>query len=160
MGRQIEFVHVEEDILPFLAASEESGGCIVQNNEVTSPTAYSEQIQAQMSTQFSGYFVIPKGAFPCPRDISILSGTIVEFTNCRKGNALSRAYEVGRLFLAQTPEGTYDPAAAMLYDKMRAYIKRTYCYSKSAKIYYSPAFKKEYDRSYYYAARLGKRVVL
>lgn len=158
MGRQIEFVHVEEDILPFLAAFEDSGGCIVQNNEVTSPTACSEQIQSQMSTQFAGYFVIPKDT--SPGNISVLSGTVVEFTNCKKGNTLSRVYEVGRLFLSQTPEGTYDPAAAMLYDKMRAYIKRTYCYSRSAQIYYSPAFKKEYDRGYYYAARLGKRIEL
>lgn len=161
MGRQIEFIHIEEDIIPFLAMIEKNGGCIVHDGAVKSPLAYSEKVISQMAAPVSQYSVVPSNTFsPSSSSFSVLSGTAVEFTNCRKGRPLSRVYEVGRLFVVQTPAGSYDPNIAMLYDKMCEYIKRNYCYSKSAKIYYSPSFKEQYDRRYYHAAKLGKVISL
>ena len=49
MGRQIEFIHIEEDIVPFLAAIERCGGYIVNNGDVKLAPAYSEKIITQMS---------------------------------------------------------------------------------------------------------------
>lgn len=161
MGRQIEFVHIEDDIIPFLREFEKNGGCIIYNYDLKPMLAHSETIISQMSTRFSKYNVIPRcTSYSLSDSCNVLSGTIVEFSNSRKGNSLSRTYEVGRLFIMQMPEGSYEPNAVMLYNKMCEYIKSNYFYSRSAKIYYSPSFKKEYDRHYYYVARLGKKVIL
>ena len=158
MGRQIEFIHIEDDIIPFLAAIEKCGGYIVHDGDVKLPLAYSEKIISQMATPISQYGIVPTNLFS--DSFCVLSGNVVEFTNCTKGNSLSRVYEAGRLFVLPTPDGVYDPNLLKLFDAMREYVKRNCCYSKSAKVYYSYSFKEQYDRCYYYAARIGRRISL
>lgn len=158
MGRQIEFVHIEEDIIPFLAAIERCGGFIVHNGEVKLPSAYSETIITQMSAPVSQFGIVSTDLFS--GSFCVSSENVVEFTNCKKGNPLSRVYEAGRLFVSPTSNGTYDPHLLKIFDAMREYIKQNYCYSKSAKVYYSYSFKEQYDRSYYYASKTGRRITL
>ena len=161
MGRQIEFVHTEEDIAPFLSEIAKEGGMIIQNKVVCSTSNLTENVLLQMSTPFCRLFI----ASNCS-DIDgvvradALSGTVIEFLNCRKGNSLSRTYEVGRLFLAADQNANSAPDLLLLYKALNAYIKKHYLYSPQAKLYYSPAFKAQYDRKYYYAARMGKLITL
>ena len=158
MGRQIEFVHIEDDIIPFLSAIEKNGGYIVSNGAVKPPLTYSDTIISQMATPVGQCGIVRTNMFS--DSFCVSSGNVVEFTNCKKGNSLSRVYEVGRLFISPTPDGVYDPAMLKLFDAMRKYIKLNYCYSRNAKIYYSPLFKEQYERCYYYAAKIGKRISL
>lgn len=158
MGRQIEFIHIEEDIPPFLAAIEKCGGSIVSDGDVKLPLVYSEVLISQMATSVSQCGIVPSNMHS--DHFSVISGNVVEFTNCSKGNPLSRVYEAGRLFILLTSDGVYDPDLLKLFDAMREYIKANYCYSKSTKIYYSPSFKEKYDRCYYYAAKTGRRISL
>ena len=158
MGRQIEFIHIEDDIAPFLAAIEKCGGDLVCDGDVKPPLAFLEIIISQMATSVGQCSIVPSNMFS--GSFSVLSGNVVEFTNCKKGNSLSRVYEAGRLFISPTPDGVYDPHLLKLFEAMREYIKRNYCYSKSSKIYYSPSFKEQYDRCYYYAAKIGRRISL
>ena len=158
MGRQIEFIHIEEDIVPFLAAIERCGGYIVHNGDVKLAPAYSGKIITQMATPVSQYGIVSTNMF---RDsFCVSSGNVVEFTNSNKGNSLSRVYEAGRLYVLPTVDGIYDPNLLKLFDAMRKYIKQNYCYSKSTKIYYSYSFKEQYDRNYYYASKIGRRISL
>ena len=158
MGRQIEFVHIEDDMIPFLATIEECGGCIVSADEAKPPLSYSKLMISQMATPVSQWGIVPTNMFS--DNIGVISGNVVEFTNCVKGNSLSRVYEVGRLYVLPTPNGGYDPNILKIFDAMRKYMKQNYCYSKSEKIYYSHSFKEQYDRCYYYVAKMGKRILL
>ncbi len=158
MGRQIEFVHIEDDMISFLSAVEKGGGYIVCNGTAKLPLIYSNEIISQMATPVSQHGIVPTNMFS--NGFGVLPGNAVEFTNCIKGNSLSRVYEVGRLYISPAPDGKYDPALLKLFDSIRKYIKQNYIYSKSAKIYYSPLFKEQYDRCYYYAAKIGRRISL
>ena len=75
-----------------------------------------------------------------------LNNIAADFTN----DEASKLYQM----MSQTVKSASTPSA------MREYIKRNYCYSKSSKIYYSPSFKEQYDRCYYYAAKIGRRISL
>ena len=158
MGRQIEFIHIEDDIAPFLAAIEKCGGDLVCDGDVKPPLAFWEIIISQMATSVGQCSIVPSNMFS--GSFSVLSGNVVEFTNCDKGNSLSRVYEVGRLFISPTSDSVYDPGVLKLFDSMREYIKHNYFYSKIARMYYSPAFKAHYDRNYYYVAKAGRRISL
>jgi len=158
MGRQIEFVHVENDIIPFLAAIEKCGGHILRDGDIKLPLTCSETVILQMAAPVGQWSIVPANI--SGDSFCVLAGNVVEFTNCKKGNHLSRVYEVGRLYILPTSEGVYDPDIVKLFDGMREYIKHNYCYSKSAKLYYSASFKEQYDRCYYYVAKAGKRIAL
>lgn len=158
MGRQIEFVHIEEDILPFLTAVEELGGYIVYGDDIQLPLVHADTILSQMATPISQFHIASTTVLN--NQVGVLSGNVVEFTNCNKGNSLSRVYEVGRLFISPTSDSVYDPGVLKLFDSMREYIKHNYFYSKIARMYYSPAFKAHYDRNYYYVAKAGRRISL
>lgn len=161
MSRQIKFVHTEEDIASFLLEIEKIGGFLIHKQVICSAPNLTEKVLSQMSTPFCKFYIVPNSQ----KDDGVvttdaLSGKVIEFLNCRKGNTLSRTYEVGRLFLAADQNAHYDPDMLLLYKALNAYIKKHYLYSSKAQLYYSPAFKAQYDRKYYYAARLGKLITL
>lgn len=163
MGRQVEFVHTEEDTIRFLEVIEKSGGRIVLNGSAVMPTSIATCIVDLMTSYMCQFFVVcaKEGRCPYPaEDHNAFSGTAIEFLNCSKGAPLSRQYETGRLYIAPNYDGHYDADVLRLYNLLLDYIKRTYNYSKLSKLYVSVQFKEKYDINYYHAVRRGRMIRL
>lgn len=157
MGRQIEFIHTEEDIASFLLEIERNGGYFIHNQFACPAPALAEMILSQMATPLCKLYIAPNGYVGNNKvEMDIHHGTVIEFLNCRKGNSLSRIYEIGRLYVTHSSASAYDSDAILLFNKLREYINANYFYSKKAKIYYSASFKAQYEQKYYYASRLGR----
>lgn len=163
MGRQIEFVHTEEDTICFLETIEKFGGRIMLDGAAVLPTSVDALIVEQMASYMCKFSVV------CADDecisnrvdkASVFSGTAIDFLNCRKGTPGSRTYETGRIYISTNCDGEYDSHTLVLYNLLSGYIKKKYNYSKLSKLYVSDGFKAKYDAHYFYAARLGRYIRL
>jgi hypothetical protein len=162
MGRQIHFVHTEENINDILTFIEQEGGYFLWDNCAQKPKNLINDIIAQMGTSSSTYAIVVSshlGNIANPNS-AYTSGAAIEFSNCCKGNPYSRTYEVGRIYITQSNEGVYDEELNALYKKIYTYIRRNYIYSTKAKIYYSKEFAYYYNRQYFYVTRAGWRLTL
>ena len=157
MGRQINYVHVEEDIPAFLYALEKNGGRIVINGKAVCPTSCKEKIINDVKKHHAQYFLFHSdytqedGSLSC----NLSAESKIEFNSCCKGNSASRTYEVGRLYIMAMPTGEYDLKTLTLYNQMRKHIKKNYLYDSQERIYCSQTFKKLYEKNYYYAVNTG-----
>ena len=154
MSKQTHFVHIEEDIHSFLSFLEQEGGWIIWGGRVYKPFDLERQMMEKMGTDRRQYQITTR------ETLAAGWGQAIELSNCYRGNPLSRTYEIGRIYLTKTENGTYDEELLALFQKLHSYIRKTYSYSRNAQIYYSDAFKMKYDVKYYFATRAGWRVTL
>ena len=163
MGHQVELVFTEDDVIELLAAIEHFGGAIVYNGLAVLPTDLATEMISKMKTR-QGMFAIINATDQIPDSTllsqSILTGRVLELSLCTKGNPDSRTYEVGRLYLAPNIGNGYDQALMALYNNLKQWIRKEYCYSKTAKVYYSIQFKSLYDRNYYHVHRCRRPITL
>ena len=163
MGRQIEFVHTEEDTIDFLETIERFGGRIMLDGVFVLPTSVNALVLDQMNSYMCNFNVVhtdAKNSSDCIDKASVFSGTAIDFLNCRKGAPDSRTYETGRIYISTNCNGEYDSHTLVLYKLLSGYIKKKYNYSRSSKLYVSDCFKAKYDAHYFYAARLGRNIQL
>ena len=139
MSRQISFFHAEPDAVRFLQEIDRRGGTFWIGNAAVPPLSMIEAVQDKMSTHLCKFRIVPAGlAAAC--SASMPEAAIIEFCNCCRGNAMSRTYEVGRLYLVPACSGAYVPESAALYEALRRYLKAAYHYEPKAGAYFSPAF--------------------
>ena len=111
MSRQISFFHAEPDAVRFLQEIDRRGGTFWIGNAVVPPLSMIEAVQDKMSTHLCKFRIVPAGlAAAC--SASMPEAAIIEFCNCCRGNAMSRTYEVGRLYLVPACSGAYVPESA------------------------------------------------
>ena len=159
MSRQISFFHAEPDAVRFLQEIDRRGGTFWIGNAAVPPLSMIEAVQDKMSTHLCKFRIVPAGlAAAC--SASMPEAAIIEFCNCCRGNAMSRTYEVGRLYLVPACSGAYVPESATLYEALRRYLKAAYHYEPKAGAYFSPAFWEKLRTNYYHAARAGRPVFL
>ena len=148
MGKQIVFVHLEEDVQSFLSVVEQRNGLVILDNEAFLPSQLKEYILKKMDTPFSKFFIVP-------HDSVRSRVSQIEFLNCTRGCATSRTYETGRLYIAPDMAGEYDGQALALYNQLCRYIKKNYLYSRNSQVYFSAGFKDKLDANYLFATNLG-----
>lgn len=161
MGSQIRFFHTEADVVFFLREIQLNGGSFLIDGIPHRPLEVADEVLSQMCSYTSKFQIVCSEQQLSESDssgVSLNAGSSIEFLNCCKGNSLSRTYEMGRLFVANTEQGGYSPEIYSLYKKLCAYIKKRYSYSKSAEAYFSQTFVKEIDRRYLYACCLGRPI--
>ena len=147
MSRQISFFHAEPDAVRFLQEIDRRGGTFWIGNAAVPPLSMIEAVQDKMSTHLCKFRIVPAGlAAACSASMP--------------GNAMSRTYEVGRLYLVPACSGAYVPESAALYEALRRYLKAAYHYEPKAGAYFSPAFWEKLRTNYYHAARAGRPVFL
>ena len=111
MSRQISFFHAEPDAVRFLQEIDRRGGTFWIGNAAVPPLSMIEAVQDKMSTHLCKFRIVPAGlAAAC--SASMPEAAIIEFCNCCRGNAMSRTYEVGRLYLVPACSGAYVPESA------------------------------------------------
>ena len=111
MSRQISFYHAEPDAVRFLQEIDRRGGTFWIGNAAVPPLSMIEAVQDKMSTHLCKFRIVPAGlAAAC--SASMPEAAIIEFCNCCRGNAMSRTYEVGRLYLVPACSGAYVPESA------------------------------------------------
>ena len=104
MSRQISFFHAEPDAVRFLQEIDRRGGTFWIGNAAVPPLSMIEAVQDKMSTHLCKFRIVPAGlAAAC--SASMPEAAIIEFCNCCRGNAMSRTYEVGRLYLVPACSG-------------------------------------------------------
>lgn len=157
MSRQISFFHSEHDAIRFMQEIGKNNGMILVGSLAVPAISIENIMLSKMNTHSCKFSIISsKHSTVCRKNI--INSMMLEFSNCCKGNGLSRTYEVGRIYLAPTRDGNYVPEAAELYESLRKYIKENYRFEKKAGAYFAPEFWEKYDAHYYYATRAGKPV--
>lgn len=154
MSRQIYFFHSEHDSIRFLQEIGKNNGMILIGNSAVPPICIKNTMLDKMCTHSCQFSVIPSelGSEYCRIHDDSLT---FEWSNCCKGNRLSRTYEVGRMYLAPTRDGNYIPETMALYESLRKYIKVAYHFEKKARIYFSLEFWEKYCAHYYHGTNAG-----
>ena len=147
MGKQIEFLQSEEDLQFFLAYLETSGGLVHIGTHVVTPSVACNDIMRKIRTEYCKLFIVQSNT---PHADSHALNRAIEYRTCSKGNANSRTYNVGRLYIAPNNAGVYDSQLLDLFEKLRRFIKKNYVYSKKTRIYFGSDFKEKYDRRLYF----------
>lgn len=163
MGRQIRFVHTEEDISQFLSSIEENHGRILLDGVAVLPTCVEDAVLYQMNSKMCQFEIVDSARDDWTGNMfhnHILNGVSIEFSNCTKGNSYSRTYEIGRLYISQRSSGGYDAQTLALFEKLRKYIKKHYQYSQKAQIYTSASFLESYALHRVYVTQLGRKVLI
>lgn len=161
MGSQISFLHTEEDVISFLEEIEKNDGRIIIDGKIHCPSKVNDNVLLQMSSFACKFKIVcsyQQNLEECHSDLTVAAGTAIEFLNCCKGNALSRTYEVGRLYITKNEQGIYDSKTYLLYKKLCTYIKKGYLYSNRSHTYFSPTFKHGTEQHYLYASCLGRPI--
>ena len=158
MGKQIYFIHTEDDIIQFADQIEKASGKFLVNGVLFSPSEFSKQLVSSMSMRSCQYSIVyaPDKTFEkqC-RSKCIYDGTAMEFSNSGRSVLVSSAYEIGRLYLARNQFGDYDTHLLALYSKLRTYIRKNYFFNKHPDIYLSQIFKDQYEKGSLCAAQCG-----
>lgn len=154
MSKQISFFQSAIDTSSFLRVIEKKGGRVVFNGELVPPSLAESAILKKTESHKRIVQVIPHDLFIEELD-KIPRGMFIEFAVCSSKNALSRTYEVGRLYLTQTDMGLYTGECLRLYESLSRYIRKTYRYEKVALGYFAPDFWEKYQSNYYCAVRAG-----
>lgn len=157
MSRQIYFFHSESDVMEFIRAVDTHGGKIlVDNSPVPVPIA-EDMIIKRMQSYSCKFYIIPAELFS--RGIcNVTEAMKIECKNCCKGNALSRTYEIGRLYITKSDDGTYVKESVCLYESLKRYIKSNYQYLREKAIYFGPDFGEKYRTHSYYALYAGRPI--
>lgn len=138
MSKQVRFVHDEEDALLFLKYLQNISVGIVDASGPLSLDLSMDKIVQNMNSFGGQYYIYPQnteGLMASGQYSDVLYGFAVEFSNSYKGNALSRNYECGRLYIHPTEDGTYEPAVLDLFSQLAVYIKKNYHFSKNERLY-------------------------
>ena len=165
MGKQIYFVHTEEDIFQFLSFLEKVHGAIILEGAICSPTQVCDRIISEMKTHHHPKYtamLIPYSSL-CEHNkkASATDGLAIEILNCRKWECESRTYyDKGRIYLLAAKEGAYDREILTLYNKLRSYFRKNYIYHRNAEIYVSETFEKGYQHQKFYLSQLGHHLDL
>lgn len=160
MGKQLYFVHMEEDISEFLCAISEFNGKIIVNGKLFEPSAALSTVSVEMNNDRRvQYLMVSSKDITLPKypNVCIEDGTAIEFSNSHRWIKDSKVYyDGGRIYLRPNSEGTYDKNLLVLFENLRRYIKKKYLYHKNAGIYLSPRFTDAYDHRNAYYSQLGK----
>ena len=157
MSRQIYFFHSESDVMEFIRAVDARGGKILVDNSPTPVPLAEDKIIKRMQSYSCKFYVIP--AELLSRGIrNVTEAMKIECSNCCKGNALSRTYEIGRLYLAKSDDGTYVKESVRLYESIKRYIKSSYHYLQEKGVYFGPDFGRKYRAHSYYALYAGRPI--
>lgn len=152
MGRQIRFIHSERDLIPFLSNVVQLGGEFWIGGKVYQSEDAVQCLLDKMNTDSCFAYILHLSQNDCewntPNPASVYG---IEFSNCYKGNALSRTYYVGRLYIQPDSQGNYIPEVEELYAAIAKYIKKNYDYIKKYRLYVGSDFHTQYKRRYYFA---------
>lgn len=159
MGKQLYFVHMEEDISEFLCKISEFNGKILIKGRLFEPLAVLSTVLSEMNDHLPAYSLVisfENIAQSKYHNACIEDGTAIEFLNSRRWTKDSQTYyDKGRIYLSTNDEGAYDKNLLALFEKLRRYIKKRYSYHKDADIYLSPIFRDAYNLHSAYFSQLG-----
>lgn len=160
MGKQLYFVHMEEDISEFLCAISEFNGIIIVNGKILEQSVVLPTVLSEMNNhRHVQYLIISSKNIALSKhpNVSIVDGTAIEFSNSHRWIKDSKVYyDGGRIYLRPNSEGAYDKDLLLLFEKLQRYIKKKYSYHKNAGIYLSPIFMDAYNHRNAYYSQLGK----
>ena len=163
MSYHIYFLQDEDDAVRFLDALLELDAIIWTGNAFKLPSELKDEIKNQMSSYLCKYTIIPQTAMDifqindrkAPVDV-----VGIEFLICCKRNALSRTYEVGRIYYKENKYNGCNEQMLLLYRQLKKFMSKNYSFSKNAKIYVAPHFKQKYGEKYLQATQLGRPITL
>ena len=160
MAKQLYFIHTEADIAPLVQYIGQLQGRFLVNSVFHSPLEMQQQVICAMAERPGHYEIVYVSsdsaakwdAYACAGD-----GTAIQFVNCRKWSDDTHTYwDIGRIYLAPTKHGSFDPNTLALYKKLHGYFKKHYCFCKKAGVYLSPSFKEQYLLGKLEASQLGQ----
>ena len=163
MSHQIYFLQNEDDAVTFLDILSKLDAIVWTGNALKLPSELKDEINNQMSSFFCKYTIIPQIVMDVLRlnDIdSSLDMIGIEFLICCKRNALSRTYEVGRIYYKENENIGCNDQMLLLYRQLKKFISENYLFSKNARIYIAPHFKQKYGENYFEATQLGRPIKL
>ena len=149
MSRQIIFFHSEIDTLQFIRVVLKSNAVILIKKPEGNVPAEANEIVAKMQTPSCNFSIVTNGGIA--HSDAVMEGHAIQFRNSCKGNALSRTFCSGRLYITQDKNSNYSANLLIIYNKLIKFIKQNYHYSKEVGMYFAPDFWDKYDRHYYNA---------
>lgn len=163
MSYHIYFLQDEDDAVRFLDALLELDAIIWTGNAFKLPSELKDEIKNQMSSYLCKYTIIPQTGMDifqindrkAPVDV-----VGIEFLICCKRNALSRTYEVGRIYYKENKYNGCNEQMLLLYRQLKKFMSKNYSFSKNARIYVAPHFKQKYREKYLQATQLGRPITL
>lgn len=162
MSYQVYFLQDEDDAVRFLDALSELNAVVWTGNALKLPSELKDEIKNQMSSYFCKYTIIPQtgiGNFRANDGEASLDAIGIEFLLCCKRNALSRTYEVGRIYYKENENnGCYEQM--LLFRQLKKFMSNNYSFSKKARIYIAPFFNQKYGENFYMATQLGRPIML
>ena len=163
MSYQIYFLQDEYDTLMFLEVLSELKAMVWTGSVFKLPLELKDEIKNQMSSYFCKYTIIPQTGMDIlqinDREASVdMIG--IEFLICCKRNALSRTYEVGRIYYKENEYNSCNEQMLLLYRQLKKFMSKNYSFSKNARIYVAPHFKQKYGENYLQATQLGRPITL
>lgn len=163
MSYQIYFLQDEDDAFKFLEVLSELNVIVWTGNAFKLPLELKDDIKNQISSYFRKYIIIPQTGMDIlqlnNRETSMdMMG--IEYLICCKGNALSRTYDLGRIYYKENEHNGCNEQTVLLYQQLKKFMRKNYSYSKNAKTYIAPHFKQKYEENYLQATQLGRPIML
>lgn len=163
MSYQIYFLQDEDDAVQFLDKLSELHAIVWTGNAFRLPAELKNNMKDRMSSLVCKYTIVPQTEMDILRsnDKEVSADIIgIEFLACCKKNALSRTYEVGRLYYKGNEDNSYNEQMMTLYGELKKFIRKNYSFSQSARVYIAPHFKQRYEDNYLVATQLGRPLTL
>lgn len=163
MSYHIYLLQDEDDVVRFLNALAEINAIIWTGKTFKLPLELKDEIKNQMSSSFCKYTIIPQTGIDVLRinDSTVsVDATGVEYLICCKRNALSRTYEVGRIYYRENENNGCNEQMLLLFGQLKKFVRKNYSFSKKTGIYVAPCFKQKYEENFFQATQLGRPIML
>ena len=163
MSYYVYFLQDEDDAVKFLDALSEFNAIVWTGSAIKLPSELKNEIKNQISSCFCKYTIIPQTGMGnlqlSDREESVdMIG--IEFLVCCKRNPLSRTYEMGRMYYKENINNSCNEQVVVLFCQLKKFMSENYSFSKNAKLYVAPSFKKKYGDNYLQATQLGRQITL
>lgn len=151
MSYQIYLYQKEEDAEQFLDYLSTLDVVIWSQNEFKTPMQIKDKLAEITASFMTTCIVIPtENMCYLPAEINVITvGEIgMEFLMCCRGNALSKAYDVGRIYYRSRECSPCNEAVIATYKKLKRFIRRNYKYKKGGiGVYIGPHFERAYQEN-------------
>ena len=157
MSRQIYFIQSDMDAEAFVSEVYRQQGLLVDQQTILTEEESLAVLRRKTSSYVCRFQTIP--AQYSPSLLGDLKQKNIEYQGSVRGNALSRTYYTGRLYLSDWL-GPVTPELVRFYERLRAYIKKHYVYHKQKQVYFGPVFWENYPSKHWLAAEWTTRRVI